>query len=75
MPYEIIRFPYSGTIDADGHVLEPAWLWEEYLEAAHRPRAIRIRVDPDGLEYLELAGRPSERTARGALGMLGAEEA
>ncbi len=32
MPYEIIRFPYDGTIDADGHVLEPAWLWEEYLE-------------------------------------------
>ncbi|MGH7287366.1 MAG: amidohydrolase family protein [Myxococcota bacterium] len=72
MPYEVIRFPYGGTIDADGHVLEPAWLWEEYLEAAHRPRAIRIRVDPDGLEYLELAGRPSERTARGALGMMGA---
>jgi predicted TIM-barrel fold metal-dependent hydrolase len=35
VPYEIIRFPYDGTIDADGHVLEPAWLWEEYLEAAH----------------------------------------
>jgi predicted TIM-barrel fold metal-dependent hydrolase len=72
MPYEIIRFPYDGTIDADGHVLEPAWLWEEYLEAAHRPRAIRIRVDSAGLEYLELAGRPSERTKDGALGLMGA---
>ncbi len=29
-------------------------------------------MDPDWLEYLELDGRPSERTARGALGMLGA---
>jgi len=72
MAYEIIRFPYDGTIDADGHVLEPAWLWEEYLEAAHRPRAIRIRVDPEGLEYLELAGKPSERTVKGALGLMGA---
>jgi hypothetical protein len=32
MGYEIVRFPYDGTIDADGHVLEPATLWEEYLE-------------------------------------------
>ncbi len=32
MPYEIVRFPYSGAIDADGHVLEPATLWEDYLE-------------------------------------------
>ena len=22
MPYEIVRFPHAGTIDADGHVLE-----------------------------------------------------
>ena len=32
MAYEILRFPYPGTIDADGHVLEPADLWEDYLE-------------------------------------------
>ena len=73
MPYEIIRFPYDGTIDADGHVLEPAWLWEEYLEAAHRPRAIRIRVDADGLEYLELGrARPPSAPRSGALGLMGA---
>jgi predicted TIM-barrel fold metal-dependent hydrolase len=72
VPYEIIRFPYEGAIDADGHVLEPAWLWEEYLEPAHRPRALRIRADEKGLEYLELAGRPSERTRGGTLGLMGA---
>lgn len=72
MPYEIVRFPYDGTIDADGHVLEPADLWESYLEARHRPRALRIREDERGLEYLEIAGRPSERTTDGALGMMGA---
>ena len=72
MAYEILRFPYDGTIDADGHVLEPEWLWEEYLEAAYKERAMRIRTDERGLEYLELDGRPSKRSNRGFLGLLGA---
>lgn len=72
MPYEIVRFPYDGAIDADGHVLEPPSLWEDYLEARHRPRALRIRTDEQGLEYLEIEGRPSERTNRGVLGLMGA---
>ncbi len=72
MAYEAIPFPYSGTIDADGHVLEPADLWEEYLEEKYKPRAIRIRVGDDGFEYLEVDGKPSERTQAGSLGMLGA---
>ena len=45
MSYEVVRFPYDGTIDADGHILEPAWLWEEYLEERFRPRAMRVRTD------------------------------
>ena len=53
MSYEIKRFPYDGTVDADGHVLEPPDLWEEYLEAAYRPRALRIRLDDD-LTFLEV---------------------
>jgi uncharacterized protein len=65
-------FPYDGTIDADGHVLEPDWLWERYLEERYRDRAIRIRLDEDGLEELELDGRRSERTRRGVLGVMGA---
>jgi predicted TIM-barrel fold metal-dependent hydrolase len=72
MGYEIVRFPYDGTIDADGHVLESATLWEEYLEPKYRPRALRIRLDDDGYEYLEIDGKPSERTRRGSLGLLGA---
>jgi uncharacterized protein len=72
MPYEVLRFPHPGTIDADGHVLEPASLWEDYLESRHRGRALRIRVDADGLEYLEIDGRPSERSRGGSLGLLGA---
>jgi len=29
-------------IYADGHILEPPDLWEKYLEAKYRPRAIKI---------------------------------
>jgi predicted TIM-barrel fold metal-dependent hydrolase len=72
MAYEIVRFPYDGTIDADGHVLESPTLWEDYLEERYRPRALRIRVDDKGLEYLEIDGKPSERTRDGSLGLLGA---
>jgi len=72
MAYQIVRFPYDGTIDADGHVLEPDWLWDEYLEQRYRDRALRIRTDAEGLEYLELDGRASERTTKGVLGLLGA---
>jgi predicted TIM-barrel fold metal-dependent hydrolase len=72
MAYEIVRFPHDGTIDADGHVLESPTLWEEYLEPRYRERALRVRVDDDGLEYLEIGGKPSERTTRGSLGLMGA---
>lgn len=72
MGYEVVRFPHDGAIDADGHVLEPAWLWEEYLEERYRPRALRIRTDERGLEYLEINGRPSERTKNGVLGVMSA---
>ncbi len=72
MAYEILRFPHDGANDADGHVLEPASLWEDYLEARFRDRALRIRTDDEGLEYLELDGRPSRRTTKGILGLLGA---
>jgi uncharacterized protein len=72
MGYEIKRFPHAGTIDADGHVLEPADLWETYLEEQYRARALRIRSDAEGYEYLEIDQRPSARTTKGSLGILGA---
>jgi predicted TIM-barrel fold metal-dependent hydrolase len=70
--YEIKRFPFNGTIDADGHVLEPPDLWENYLEARYKPRALRIKVDDEGFEYLEIDQKPSQRTVKGTLGILGA---
>ena len=72
MGYEVKRFPYDGTVDADGHILEPASLWQEYLEARYRDRAMEIRVDDKGFEYLQLDGKPSRKTAKGFLGLLGA---
>jgi predicted TIM-barrel fold metal-dependent hydrolase len=72
MAYEIKRFGFDGTIDADGHVLEPAGLWEAYLPAALKPRAMRIGVDDEGYEFLEIDGKPSRRSKRGSLGILGA---
>lgn len=59
------------VIDADGHILEPPNLWEEYLEAKYRPDAIRIRVGADGYEYLEVAGKRAKMTQQGQLGTLG----
>ena len=54
------RLEYPGAVDADGHILEPPDLWERYLEPRFRDRAIRIRTNEDGLEYMEIDGRPSK---------------
>jgi hypothetical protein len=51
------RVAVDGAVDADGHILEPPDLWETYIDPKFRDRALRIRVDEDGLE--ELFGRVS----------------
>lgn len=68
------RLAYSGGIDADGHILEAADLWERYLEPQYRERALRLRTDADGFEYLEINGAPSKVVRGGMLGMLGGME-
>ena len=40
----------NGAVDADGHILEPPTLWEEYIDPQFRDRALRFRVDERGLE-------------------------
>ncbi len=69
---ELPRLEVPGGIDADGHVLEPPDLWERYLEPRHRARALRIRKDEQGLEYLEIDGRPSKLIRKGMPAGLGA---
>jgi predicted TIM-barrel fold metal-dependent hydrolase len=71
------RLPYDGAVDADGHVLEPPDLWDRMLEPRFRDRPLGIRRDAEGLEYLEIAGRPSKMVRRnlpqglGAMDMIG----
>ena len=60
------------TVDADGHIMEPPDLWENYLEPEYRDRAIRLRKDENGLEYLEIDGKKSKALQGGTLGTLGA---
>jgi predicted TIM-barrel fold metal-dependent hydrolase len=67
----------DGAIDADGHILEPPTLWEEYIDPAFRDRALRFRLDEHGLEELEIDGRRSQMSRSGfptTLGAMGAPD-
>jgi predicted TIM-barrel fold metal-dependent hydrolase len=74
---DVYRIRWQGAVDADGHVLEPANLWDDFIEAKYRDRAMRIARDSDGLEYLEIGGAPSKMTRKGypaTLGRMGERE-
>ena len=60
-----------SVVDGDGHVLEPATLWTDYIESRHRERALRIEVDADGLEYIVVDEVPFGRLRPGSLSLLG----
>ena len=64
--------PYSGAVDADGHILEPPDLWERYLDPKHRDRALRFALDEDGLEELHIGGERSFMSRKGFPSTLGA---
>ena len=64
-PNGVHHLKHRGAVDADGHVLEDAGLWDHYIEARYRDRALKMKRDENGLEYLEIGGRPSKRTRRG----------
>ena len=63
---------FDGAVDADGHILEPPTLWEEYIDPKFRDRALRIVVDENGLEELEIDGRRSQMSRNGFPATLGA---
>src|SRR5260370_29150456 len=69
---EIQKLALRGAVDADGHILEEAGLWDRYIEAKYKDRAVRVRTDDKGLEYLEVAGRPSKVFSGGRRGGLSA---
>ena len=66
------RIKFDGAVDADGHILEDKNLWENYLEAKYKPRALRLKKDDSGLEYMEIEGRPSKFLRRGMFAALSA---
>ncbi|MCB0955906.1 MAG: hypothetical protein KDB12_07070, partial [Ilumatobacter sp.] len=55
----------DGAVDADGHILEPPTLWEEYIDPKFRDRALRFTIDEHGLEELEIGGRRSTMSRNG----------
>jgi uncharacterized protein len=59
-PGQLRKLKYQGAVDADGHVLEDAALWDRYIEARYKPGAVRIRQDDRGEEHLEIGGRFSK---------------
>lgn len=57
----------SIVVDCDSHVMEPANLWETYLEPEFRDRAIRIERR-DGVEHLVIGGQSVLQGVLAALG-------
>jgi len=72
MEEQIQRLKYPGGVDADGHILEDANLWEKNCEAKYKSIALRIKDDGDGLQYFEIAGKPSRVNRKGSFGGLAA---
>lgn len=72
MEEQIRSLKYPGGVDADGHILEDTKLWENYCEAKYKATALRIKDDGDGLQYFEIAGKPSKVNRKGSFGGLAA---
>jgi predicted TIM-barrel fold metal-dependent hydrolase len=63
------------AIDADGHVLEPVTLWDDYLDPAFRDRAPRLIVDIDGKERLLIEEQIlGSQQGMGGIGGVGARQ-
>jgi predicted TIM-barrel fold metal-dependent hydrolase len=68
----IRRLKFDGAVDADGHILEPGNLWDQYIESRYKARAVRVASTQHGSQYLEIDGRPSKIFGPGRLGGLSA---
>ncbi len=62
----------SPIVDADGHVLEPGDMYQNYIDPQYRDRALRIEVDARGHENLIIDNKPYQsESMRGNLGAIG----
>src|ERR1700674_2511586 len=65
-----------NVVDADGHILEPLDLWDNYMEPRFRNRAPRIVKQGDGKErpVIEEQTLDSKQRGIGAIGGVGARQ-
>lgn len=49
--------PTHTIIDADGHIVEPAVLWQEYIELAFRDRIPQVVKDNEGVDRMKVEGQ------------------
>ncbi len=61
----------TPVVDADGHVLEPGDVWPRYIDPPYRDRAMRVRRDANGRDFLDINGRPARLTTPDMLGGFG----
>ena len=64
-----------NVIDADGHILEPLTLWEEYMDPKYREHAPKLIRDKDGKQRLQVGEQLlGSKKGLGALGAVGARD-
>ncbi|MEY2471017.1 MAG: uncharacterized protein QOK28_346 [Actinomycetota bacterium] len=63
--YETHRLKWDGAVDADGHILEPSNLWENYIDPKFRDVALRVVKDENGLDELQINGQRSRMSRKG----------
>lgn len=68
---QIDTLNFRGAVDADGHILEAPDLWETYCDPKYRSTAIRLKVDDQGMDYMEICGKPSRVNRGGAFASVG----
>ena len=62
---------YNKVVDADGHVLEPQDLWDNYLESKYKDRGVQWKVNEEGLDYWTVDGKVGDSLAAGINAALG----
>ena len=63
------------TVDADGHILEPLTLWDDYIDPAFRERRPQFVVDENGAERITVEGKLlGNPRGIGSLGSIGVRQ-
>jgi hypothetical protein len=64
-----------NVIDADGHILEPLTLWNDYMDPKYRDQAPRIVRDEEGKQRLQVGEKLlGSKKGIGAIGGVGARD-